>query len=466
MIITKEIEIVVKVNKKLDYYKELGYDCYLKVPFVVKVEDLKSTEKYDILAKCEKCGKDKITPYRNYLGNKSNQYFSCSPKCSLDKIKSTCVSKYGVDNASKSVSVKNKLKRVNKVDKKEVIDLLDLKKDDISNKLGVLKDDVLTINSDSVTLKCDKCNNAFTEKENFLLKRIKDEEELCTNCNPYDRDQFNFGQEILDFIKDNYDDKIVVGNYVDVYLPDRRLAFDFNGVYWNNELFKDKKHHLEKTDNCLDRDVHLIHIYEDSWNYKKDIVKSRILNLLGKSNRIYGRKCKAREVTPSDARLFLMDSHIQGFIGSKIKLGLYYEDELVSLMTFGGLRKNLGQVSKEGSFELLRFCNKLNTTVIGGASKLFKHFVKHYDPISVISYADRSWSKGSLYRNLGFEETHISGINYFYVVDGIRKNRFGYRKNLLVEQGYDKEMTEHSIMLSRDIYRIYDSGSYKFTYKK
>ena len=134
-------------------------------------------------------------------------------------------------------------------------------------------------------------------------------------------------------------------------------------------------------------------------------------------------------------------------------------------MTFGNLRKNLGQKAEEGSYELLRFCNKLNTSVVGGANKLFKYFVNQIKPKKIISYADRSWTMNngkSLYDNLGFKIIGVSKPNYYYIINKIRMNRFGFRKDKLVKEGYDKNKTELQIMTERKIYRIYDSGCLKY----
>ena len=135
-------------------------------------------------------------------------------------------------------------------------------------------------------------------------------------------------------------------------------------------------------------------------------------------------------------------------------------------MTFGNLRKNLGSNTKNDTYELLRFCNKLNTTVIGGASKLLSHFIKIHKPIEIISYCDLRWSNGNLYEELGFTLDHISKPNYFYVKTNIRENRFKYRKDVLVKNGYDRNKTEHTIMLERGYYRLYDCGCsvYKLTF--
>ena len=70
-------------------------------------------------------------------------------------------------------------------------------------------------------------------------------------------------------------------------------------------------------------------------------------------------------------------------------------------MVFGSSRHFVG--NGKTKYELIRFCNKINTNVIGGASKLFKYFIKNYNPNEIISYADKRWSNGMLYNILNFE---------------------------------------------------------------
>lgn len=186
------------------------------------------------------------------------------------------------------------------------------------------------------------------------------------------------------------------------------------------------------------------------------------MNLI--QNKICARDSIVKYVSSKETRTFLDENHIQGFIGSKYKLGLYHNDDLVSLMCFSGLRKNLGQKTKNNSFELIRFYNKINMIVIGAASKLFNYFLRKFNPYKIISYADRRYSVGSLYDMLNFSYQYYTKPNYFYIKNNERKNRFNYRKNVLISNGYDKNLSEHQIMLSRNIYRIYDSGSIKFLY--
>lgn len=316
-------------------------------------------------------------------------------------------------------------------------------------------------NKDNISIIC-KTHGEFRQIVNNHLRGAG-----CPKCN-----RFNIKESSLfKFIKSNTQSAvetsnrtILNGKELDIYLPELNLAFEFNGLYWHSELHKDRRYHLEKTKLCADKGINLIHIWEDDWDNKVEICKSIILNKIGKSERIYARKCDIRIVDNKLVREFLDINHIQGFVGSKIKIGLYYNYELVSLMTFGNLRKSLGQTSKDGSYELLRFCNRLNTSVVGGASKLFKYFIKNYNPKEVISYSDSSRSDGNIYSNLGFSLSHQSVPNYYYIVDGVRKGRFNFRKDKLVKEGYDSSKTEIRIMSDRGYYRIFDCGSKKWLF--
>ncbi|MCK9415471.1 hypothetical protein M0Q97_02285 [Candidatus Dojkabacteria bacterium] len=279
--------------------------------------------------------------------------------------------------------------------------------------------------------------------------------------------------ELHDFVNSIFNDvifnsrNILNGQELDIFIPSLKLGIEFNGLYWHSELKKTKKYHLDKTLDCLNRKIKLIHIFEDEWVHKKDIVKSRLLNIFGKTeNKIYARKCSIQEINKDVAKAFLNINHIQGFVSSQYYYGLFYQEQLVSLMSFGELRKNLGQKqSEEDSFELLRFCNKLNTSVIGGASKLFKHFITNIKPKRIISYADRRWSTGTLYENLGFTFSHDSDVNYFYVIGQNRKNRYNFRKDILIkEYGCSVEDTEHNFCFNQGWYRIYDCGNKVYEY--
>ena len=176
-------------------------------------------------------------------------------------------------------------------------------------------------------------------------------------------------------------------------------------------------------------------------------------------NKIMARKCEIKELDTKQAKEFCENNHIQGYVGSSVKLGLFYGDEVVSVMTFGRLRKSMNSTGDDNEYEMLRFCNKLNTNVIGGANKLFKYFIKNYNPNKIISYSNKRYSNGELYEKLGFKYIHDSQPNYYYIIGKQRKHKFNFRKDKLIKEGFDPNKSEHQIMMEREIPRIYDCGT-------
>ena len=280
-------------------------------------------------------------------------------------------------------------------------------------------------------------------------------------------------KEITDYINSLgfqtiHDRKILNGEELDIFVPDKNIAFEYDGIYWHCELFKDKEYHLRKTEICADKNIKLIHIFDDEWKYKKNIVKSRISNILGvTSKKIYARKCTVKCISNNEMNDFLENNHLQGTIKSSFRYGLYYNDELVSVMTFG--KRNIGKAKQNKNynrFELLRFCSKINYNIIGGASKLFKYFLDTCHPDEVVTFADRRWLNNGFYTKLGFNLIYATKPNYYYIVKNKRMHRLSFRKDILVNKfGCPKEMTEHDFCLSKKWYRIYDCGSLKYIWK-
>lgn len=315
-----------------------------------------------------------------------------------------------------------------------------------------------------VTIKCKQCGRYFTIEANSFLHGH--------GCPYHNCNSSIMEKELCEVIKDNgyeyvaNDRRILEGKELDIYIPSKKIAFEFDGIYWHNELNKDKLYHLNKTIECEKRGIRLIHIFEDEWINKKDILSSMITNIMGNTKkRVYARECEVIKIdNASIVNNFLIENHLQGICPSTIKYGLYHNGDIVSVMTFGKSRHFIGNGKYE--YELLRFCNKKDYNVIGAASKIFKHFIKEYDPLNVVSYADRRWSIGNLYEKLGFILYNKSKPNYYYVIGNERKNRFNFRKSELIRKyNCPEDMSEHEFCLSQKWYRIYDCGClcYKWT---
>ena len=262
---------------------------------------------------------------------------------------------------------------------------------------------------------------------------------------------------------------------LDIYLPDYNIAIECNPTYTHNSskssFTNDPKplnYNQIKTQLCDDKGIFLFHIFGYEWYNKKDIIISMLRNILGKNaDKIYARKCKIIEVDSTTARNFLDNNHRQGSSSASIKLGLVLDNTLVSLMTFGRMRNTIGTDSTDTSecWELVRFCSACNTTVIGGASKLFSYFVDNYHPHEVRSFSDRAHTKGNLYKSLGFTEFRRSQPGYVWVDLSTDKpvNRVSAQKSnlksLLHDDNIDLSMSESEIMVQHGFVKVCDSGT-------
>lgn len=324
-----------------------------------------------------------------------------------------------------------------------------------------------------LNLKCNQCTTTFSNTRQVFNISKNNGEKLCPTCFPKDKIVSNMEIELRDIVKNLYNDEIIFndreilkGKEIDILFPKLKIGIEFNGLYWHStDETKIDYHILHKQQFAYKEGISLITIFENELIYKKDIVKSRIRNILGKSNKIFARKCIIKEVSYLDSKLFLQDNHIQGNCNSSIRYGLYFNNELVSLITFGKSR-----FDKNIQFELLRYCNILNTSVVGGASKLFKYFIKNNNPKSIISYSDCRWNTGKLYKTLGFLYDGKSKPNYYYVKqnDNNLYSRYDFQKHKLSNrlQMYDKNLSEIENMINNNYRIIYDCGNAKWLWQK
>jgi hypothetical protein len=483
MILTKELEIRITGNV-YHYYRDNNIDVIRNRVNKLPIEMINPNSHLLIDAKCDVCGKEVKVQLRRY--NQSfnrGGYYTCSSKCSSDKREQTCLSRWGTTNFVESDEFKSKAKKTmiekwgephfrksDKWKKDNKQSEMDKRTEKIFNHFKESNPMVVDQNEDNFIINCPIHSHVEIPKKLFSnRKRVGTE--LCLKCNPISCNIS--GKEVLlgKMISEVYDGEIIksykVGKReIDIYLPDLKIGFEFNGLRWHSELFLNKNYHINKTKLCNENGIELVHIFEDDFDYKNDIIKSIIKNKVGRSTKIYARQTVIKKIENKNIiKNFLNKNHLQGFVNSTHNYGLYYDDELVSVMTFIKGRKVLNNKSSEGSYELVRFCNKLNHSVVGGASRLFKYFIQELSPKNILSYCDISWANGKLYENLGMKYDGVTSPNYYYVVNGKRENRIKYQKHKLVNQGYDKNLTEHQIMLKRDIFRIYNCGNKIFNYQ-
>lgn len=390
----------------------------------------------------------------------------------IAKRKSTSLERYGVDNPVKSDEVKSRIK--NKLKSKYGIENISQKNISNIDEWNLFVDDPYSYISqkwNEVTVQeladyfgvslCSIYNN-LDDKSRSLIKYSKSrmEEEV-----------YNHLKNINNDIKIIMHSRSIIPPYeLDLYLPDFKIAIECNPTETHNATLKDVwgggpkdiNYHKMKTDICLKKGIQLFHIFGYEWKFKKPIIKSMLCNLINANKeKVYARNCSIKEVNSEDTMEFLIRNHRQQFAQSSIRIGLFHNDELVSIMTFGKPRKTIGNNTEE--YELIRFCSKMNTSVIGGASKLFKYFVKEYRPSSIISYADRSHTSGNLYQVLGFKLNHTSNPNYVWVDTKSDRalTRFQTQKSTISKlfDDVDLSKTEKQIMIEHGFVQVFDSGT-------
>lgn len=309
----------------------------------------------------------------------------------------------------------------------------------------------------------------------ILLKKIhKYNLENKVNIQPF----YSAGEvELRKFIGDNYKGnveynsrKIISNGEIDIYLPELKLAFEFNGNYWHSDKQKDKCYHLMKSIKCGKQGIRLVHIFEYEWYNERYRDKTRqfILYLLNEHTKVYyARETHVAEVSKDVASNFIEAYHLQGNTQASIYLGCYSKDkELLGVMSIGTPR-----FDRDYQYEIIRIAWKNDTRVIGGMSKLFTNFVRTYDPESVISYCDISKFNGSSYIDMGFsldKAKQITEPNYVWVDSHNNVlTRYQTMKKDLVKRGLGKEnQTEEEIMDTLGYFRVYNSGNFRFIWKR
>jgi len=485
-----------------------GYYGYCSIKCVANDEDIINKKKETCL---EKYGVDHQSKTKQFkdktiqtnLKNFGVEYPAQS-KDVIDKTKELFISKYGEDNPMKVEEFKDKCinsfkdhcindpsfidqvidkKRVTfnknfgsnhfmKTDsepKRRIVDIQKQKFDNILNRLlNKLNLEIVDTPYQHAGYRhlwrCTKCNTEFYQIWNLIQQGF-----LCPTCYPRNNGTSLQEKEVLDFIKELLPNEQIIENSrqiispkeLDIYIPSKNIAIEYNGLYWHSEeRISDPNYHLNKFKECQKKNIKLIQIFEDEWLLQQNIVKERLKTILGINNRIriHARQCDIREIDSKTKNEFLEKFHIQGKDRSIIKLGAFYNNQLISVMTFSHGNIAKGSKSISDVWELNRFCSDFKYHIPGIASKLVTYFKRNYQWKEVFSYADMRWSNGNLYNQIGFNLIGETGVNYWYIKDFQRIHRFNLRK----QKHESKDIPEWALRQSEGYYRIFDCGSLKY----
>lgn len=366
------------------------------------------------------------------------------------KAKETLTHKYGVDNYSKTKTFKDAhLSKVLERLPRQYIPMFDSIK-------------YSGVSGSRYKFKCTECNSIF---EDYL---DNGHQPVCRQCYPM-KSVSSIEDELTEYINSLYSGvmvrntrTIISPRELDIYLPDLKLAIELNGVYFHTEVSggKDKRYHLQKTDDCVAMGIDLIHITDVEWQTKRDILKGMLKTKLGgELVRIFARNTELRDISYSEYGEFTEDNHLQGTAQASIRYGLYYDGELVSIMSFGKGRY------EKNCYELIRYCTRNDVTIVGGFGKLLRKFIHTHPNHRLVSYCDRRYFNGKIYTDNGFTLVNTTVPGYEYVSKtGSIYGRTGFQKHKLpsILSEYDSNLSEWDNMRNNGWDRIWNCGNYKF----
>jgi hypothetical protein len=252
---------------------------------------------------------------------------------------------------------------------------------------------------------------------------------------------------------------------IDCFVPKKSFGVEYCGEFWHrfDQSKRNKYYHRNKMRFAKEKGVNILTIFESEWLLKNDIVKSIIRTKLGHAKKIHARKTICKEVSKKVAEAFHENNHLSGYTNSSINIGLYMNEELVTVLSFVKSR-----FDRTYEYEISRFSTIRNHVVVGGLSKLFSYFVKKYNPKSCMTYSDLRVGEGKSYLNIGFALLGETVPNYYYYhkKKGYLEPRMRYQKHKLKNLNfYSQDKTEFEIMQDAGYYILFDCGNKKYGWR-
>ncbi len=265
---------------------------------------------------------------------------------------------------------------------------------------------------------------------------------------------------------------------VDIYVPEREVGFEWNGFPFHYETHLnpaypngfDRKRHSDKALLARTHNIRLIQIFADQWRNPRTrpILESLIRLSLNKPQHIiHARKCTIKTLSNKQVRNFLLNNHLYGPVLATVNLGLFHQDRLVSMMSF----LNKSRFSKEqNTWELIRYCPILNTSISGGPQKLFKFFLKNYKPNRIECFQDLSiFNTNKIWENLGFELEKITPPAFWPIDNNSQRHhrsQFTKPKMMKKYNNIDPNLTQIENILNIPEFEfhgvVWDAGHLKY----
>lgn len=297
----------------------------------------------------------------------------------------------------------------------------------------------------------------YCHKFGFKIRKV-------SNSSKQERQLADYIESLgFSIIRNDWD--TLITKEIDILVSEMNIGFEMNGLRyhsWNpldSKKYEYRERHIDKTTQSNEKGISLIHITDQEWIHKQDIVKSMVRSKLKLNTRIAARKCTVKLVSTNEERSFLNSYHIQGYVTSVNCVGLYHEDKLVMIMSSGRSR-----FSKEAKNEILRVCAIPDITVVGGLSRLVKHTKLLINNETLITYCDLNNSTGNGYTTAGFTLLRQTAPGYFWTDSNAVYSRYKCQKANLAKwlTSFDKNKTESENMFDSKFRRFWDCGNLVF----
>lgn len=257
---------------------------------------------------------------------------------------------------------------------------------------------------------------------------------------------------------------------LDVFLPKFNLAVEFHGLIWHSTMYS--KHPLNLHQRHVDaakNGIRVIHVFQDEWEQRRGAVEGILRSAIGASTKRYARSGTVRALNDAEARKFIDATHVQGSAAGCIHYGLLIDGQVTAAMSFSKNTSIREHKVAYGVWELTRYCS--SETVVGGASRLFKAFLRDHRPCRVISYSDIRMFTGGMYKALGFAVENVSEPSYTYVRSGalkrFSKSRFQRRfLPKLLGESFDPSLSEASNCAKAGWFQLFDCGKIRWAWSR
>jgi very-short-patch-repair endonuclease len=384
------------------------------------------------------------------------------------KLKNTMIEKYGTDNYAKTDEYKERIrngdiiipkngKQIGLTMMKNHYNILEEK---YPNVIPMFKLEEYYGSGDyriEYDWKCKKCSHLFKRCLNFNYPLA------CPKCNRHGTNIERFIHDYLHHKNISYtirNRKILKNLELDVYIPERKIAIECNGLYWHSDEKKSKRYHLEKTESCEKLGIRLLQIFSDEIELRPKAMINRLNNIFNLNKiKINSNKCELKEIDHNLSEKFLLKYHLEGPDKSAHRYGIFYKNRLLSIMTFE-------KCKTDGIYFYSRYCTINGVEVIDGDIKMMEYFKNKVNPKKIIAKPCRRWNTSLHYKKLGFAFVEKIKPNYWYIDNKYiqRYNRFAFAKQFLKEklENFDPNLSERENMINHGYKRIYDCGSLKY----